>query len=199
MNYVLFWHVVSYFEESVSRSKCHLCQLHQIQKYLGPISSMPCVCTLLYKKNQYRLKTSWTEHHPVRTEMPWTGKVVASMIQCFTKLTNPTWMLHYWIPGHGVNKRTLGQKHDLKNKLQNYSCSKWPNRLTLKHEWHIIVLLLEHSEWCACPFRFGPMSCYNQEHCIYSKAQISMSWIKKSSFLESVWFPNVLQEWLLPW
>lgn len=106
-------------------------------KVSRPISSMPCVCTLLYKENQYRLKTSWTERHPVKTEMPWTGKVAASMTQCCTMLRNPTQMLHYWIPGHGVNKRTLGQKHDLKNKLQNYSCSKWPNRLTLKHEWHI--------------------------------------------------------------
>lgn len=33
----------------------------------------------------------------------------------------------------------------------------------------------------------------------YSKVQISMSCTKKSSFLESMGFPNVLQEWLLPW
>lgn len=50
----------------------------------------------------------------------------------------------------------------------------------------LIVLLLEHSKRCVCPFRFGLMSCYNQEHCIHSKAQISMSWMKKSSFLDSV-------------
>lgn len=43
MKHVLFWHVVSHLEENVSRPNCHLCQLHQIQKYLGPISSMPQV------------------------------------------------------------------------------------------------------------------------------------------------------------
>lgn len=156
--------------------------------------------TLLYKKKQYRFKKKLDNRAPSNqeTEIPGTGNEVASMTkmrQCADK--SSTQLLHYRNAGHCVNKRTVGQKHDWKNKLRNYS--KWQNRLIIKHEWHVNCIASRTFQTMHCSFRFGPMSCYDQEHCIYSKAQISMSWIKKSSFLESVWFPNVLQEWLLPW
>lgn len=63
-----------------------------------------------------------------------TEKVVASVIQVLHWADRSHLAVKLLEPRHGVNKRTLGQKHDLKNKLQNYSCSKWPNRLTLKHK-----------------------------------------------------------------
>lgn len=138
MKQILFWHVVSHSEENDKQVPTSLLSTHQIQKYLDPISSLPQVhCSIKRNTTDWKKKSWTTEHHSI-------GRLREQELKMWwppcskrcNMLTNFTQLSYYGKPGHGANRRTLGQTHDLKNKLQNYSCSKWQTT-DLRAQWHV--------------------------------------------------------------
>lgn len=123
---MLFWHVVSHSEENDKQVPTSLLSTHQIQKYLDPISSLPQVhCSIKRNTTDFKKKLNNRAPFNWETERTGTENVEASMLKHCNMLTNSTQLAYYGKPGHGANRRALGQTHDSKNKLQNYSCRKW--------------------------------------------------------------------------
>lgn len=158
MKQILFWHVVSHSEDD-KQVPTSLLSTHQIQSTLTPFPHCP-KCTALLKET-LQIKKKAEQQSTIQLgdweNRNWKcgGLHDQNAAICWP---NSTQLSYYGNPGHGANRRALGQKHDSKTKLQNYSCSKWQTT-DLKAQWHVNCIASWTFQTMLCQFRFGPMSC----------------------------------------